>query len=57
MELNGSKVTDDLWLKVGDRVTMEVEGLGRLENNVVQGQGIELPFTLVAQGPRLMDHH
>jgi len=57
MELNGSKVTDDLWLKVGDRVVMEVEGLGRLENTVVQGQGIELPFTLVAQGPRLMDHH
>ena len=57
MELNGSKVTDDLWLKVGDRVAMEVEGLGRLENTVVQGQGIELPFTLVAQGPRLMDHH
>ena len=57
MELNGSKVTDDLWLKVGDRVAMEGEGLGRLENTVVQGQGIELPFTLVAQGPRLMDHH
>jgi fumarylacetoacetate (FAA) hydrolase len=53
MELNGSKVTDDLWLKVGDRVAMEVAGLGRLENTVVQGQGIELPFTLVAQGPRL----
>jgi fumarylacetoacetate (FAA) hydrolase len=53
MELNGSKVTDDLWLKVGDRVAMEVAGLGRLENTVVQGQGIELPFTPVAQGPRL----
>jgi len=54
LELNGSKVTDDLWLKVGDRVAMEVEGLGRLENTVVQGQGQgpELPFTLVSQGPR-----
>jgi hypothetical protein len=31
---------------------MAVEGLGRLENTVVQGQGIDLPFTLVAQGPR-----
>ena len=54
MELNGSKVTDDLWLQVGDVVAMEVEGLGRLENTVVRGQGIDLPFTLVAQGPRLM---
>ena len=52
LELNGSKVTDNLWLKVGDTVTMAVEGLGRLENTVVQGQGIDLPFTLVAQGPR-----
>jgi fumarylacetoacetate (FAA) hydrolase len=56
LELNGSMVTDDLWLKVGDEVAMAVEGLGRLENTVVQGQGIDLPFTLVARGPRLMDH-
>jgi len=33
-------------------VAMEVKGLGRLENTVVQGQGIELPFNLVARGPR-----
>jgi len=52
LELNGSRVTDDLWLKVGDVVVMEVAGLGRLENTVVQGQGIELPFNLVARGPR-----
>jgi len=52
LELNGSKITDDLWLRPGDVVTMEVEGLGRLENTVVQGQGPELPFTLVSQGPR-----
>jgi len=52
LELNGSKVTDDLWLKVGDQVAMAVEGLGRLENTVVQGQGPALPFTLVSQGPR-----
>ena len=56
LELNGSKVTDDLWLKPGDEVSMEVEGLGRLENTVVQGQGPQLPFTLVARGPRPMDH-
>ena len=52
LELNGSKVTDDLWLKVGDVVSMAVAGLGRLENTVVQGQGGDLPFTLVDQGPR-----
>ena len=52
MELNGSRVTDDLWLKPGDRVAMAVEGLGRLENTVVRGAGIALPATLVAAGPR-----
>ena len=35
LELNGSKVTDNLWLKAGDEVVMEVEGLGRLVNTVV----------------------
>ncbi len=35
LELNGSKVTDNLWLKSGDEVVMEVEGLGRLVNTVV----------------------
>jgi fumarylacetoacetate (FAA) hydrolase len=35
LELNGSKVTDDLWLKAGDEVVMSVEGLGRLVNTVV----------------------
>jgi fumarylacetoacetate (FAA) hydrolase len=37
LELNGSKITDNLWLKVGDRVVMEVDGLGRLENSVLDG--------------------
>jgi len=32
LELNGSKITDNLWLKPGDEVVMEVDGLGRLEN-------------------------
>ena len=54
LELNGSKVTDDLWLKVGDRVAMAVEGLGCLENTVVQGRGVALPATLVSRGPRLV---
>lgn len=35
LELNGSKITDNLWLKAGDSVVLEVEGLGRLENNIV----------------------
>ncbi len=52
LELNGSRVTDDLWLKDGDFVVMEVQGLGRLENTVVRGEGVDLPPELVALGPR-----
>ena len=35
LELNGSKVTQDLWLAPGDRVVLEIDGLGQLENRVV----------------------
>jgi fumarylacetoacetate (FAA) hydrolase len=35
LELNGSKITDNLWLRPGDEVVMEVEQLGRLVNRVV----------------------
>ena len=56
LELNGSKVTDNLWLKEGDVVVLDVDGLGRLENRIVKGLSPELPPTLVAMGPRLMDH-
>ena len=35
LELNGSKITDNLWLKDGDEVVMEIEGLGRLENTIL----------------------
>ncbi len=35
LELNGSKITDNLWLKAGDEVAMAVEGLGRLVNTIV----------------------
>ena len=35
LELNGSKITKDLWLKAGDVVVLEVDGLGTLENRVV----------------------
>jgi fumarylacetoacetate (FAA) hydrolase len=38
LELNGSKITDNLWLKAGDTVKMEVEGLGVLENKIVLGE-------------------
>lgn len=35
LELNGSKITDNLWLRVGDVVTLKVDRLGALENRVV----------------------
>jgi fumarylacetoacetate (FAA) hydrolase len=35
LELNGSKVTSDLWLKPGDVVELEVQALGKLENRLV----------------------
>jgi fumarylacetoacetate (FAA) hydrolase len=36
LELNGSKVTKDQWLRTGDAVALEIDGLGRLENTVVE---------------------
>ncbi len=35
LELNGSKITNDQWLRPGDRVALEIDGLGRLENEIV----------------------
>jgi len=35
LELNGSKITDNLWVKVGDVVTCSIERLGDLTNTVV----------------------
>ncbi len=35
LELNGSKITDNLWLQPGDQVALEVDLLGRLENKIV----------------------
>lgn len=35
LELNGSKVTDNLWLRPGDIVRLEIDGLGALEHRVV----------------------
>ncbi|HET6512118.1 MAG TPA: fumarylacetoacetate hydrolase family protein [Candidatus Kapabacteria bacterium] len=35
LELNGSKITDNLWIKVGDEVTCAIDLLGSLTNTVV----------------------
>jgi len=35
LELNGSKITQNQWLVVGDRIALEIDGLGRLEHAVV----------------------
>jgi len=49
LELNGSKITDNLWLKAGDEVVMEIDGLGRLVNTVVH-----VPERLVDMPPHLV---
>jgi len=36
LELNGSKITNNLWVNVGDTVTCAIEGLGVLSNTVVK---------------------
>jgi fumarylacetoacetate (FAA) hydrolase len=36
LELNGSKITDNLWLKAGDVVELEIDRLGTLTNRVVR---------------------
>jgi fumarylacetoacetate (FAA) hydrolase len=36
LELNGSKITNNQWLSHGDTVALEIDGLGRLENRIVQ---------------------
>ncbi len=35
LELNGSKITDNLWLKPGDEMVLKVEALGELKNTIV----------------------
>lgn len=35
LELNGSKITDNLWVQVGDEVTCSIDLLGSLTNTVV----------------------
>ncbi|MGH7285240.1 MAG: fumarylacetoacetate hydrolase family protein [Polyangiaceae bacterium] len=38
LELNGSKITDNLWMKPGDVIELEIEDIGKLVNEVVQGE-------------------
>ncbi|MDP1831193.1 MAG: fumarylacetoacetate hydrolase family protein [Geothrix sp.] len=49
LELNGSKITDNLWLKAGDEVVMAIEGLGRLVNTIVH-----VPERLTGVTPNLL---
>ena len=35
LELNGSKITDNQWLNPGDTVTLEIEELGMLTNQII----------------------
>jgi fumarylacetoacetate (FAA) hydrolase len=35
LELNGSKITDNLWLQHGDQVRLTIERLGALDNSIV----------------------
>lgn len=34
LELNGSKITDNQWLQVGDKVKLSIDALGDLENTI-----------------------
>ena len=34
-DLNGSKITDNQWLNPGDTVTLEIEELGMLTNQII----------------------
>ena len=36
LELNGSKVTNDQWLRPGDVVSLTIDGLGTLANTIVE---------------------
>ena len=35
LELNGSKITDNQWLKPDDTISLEIEGLGTLKNKIL----------------------
>jgi fumarylacetoacetate (FAA) hydrolase len=39
LELNGSKITNNQWLEHEDRVVLEVDELGRLDNTIIAAEG------------------
>jgi fumarylacetoacetate (FAA) hydrolase len=39
LELNGSKITKDQWLRHGDTMALEIDGLGRLEHSIAVDDG------------------
>ncbi len=49
LELNGSKITDNQWLKPGDKVVLEVDALGKLENTIVEGSEQYAPATATGE--------
>lgn len=46
LELNGSKITDNQWLKPGDECVLEIDGLGRLSNTIRAASPTELDENL-----------
>ncbi len=46
LELNGSKITDNQWLRVGDEVVLEIEKLGKLTNTIRAAEPTSLDETL-----------
>jgi fumarylacetoacetate (FAA) hydrolase len=46
LELNGSKITDNQWLKPGDECVLEIDGLGRLVNTISAAPATPLDETL-----------
>ncbi len=46
LELNGSKITDNQWLKPGDECVLEIEGLGTLKNTIRAAASDPLDETL-----------
>lgn len=44
LELNGSKITDNLWIQPGDEVILEVQALGKLINHVVAPKNEPAPL-------------
>lgn len=46
LELNGSKITDNQWLRAGDEVVLEIDRLGKLVNTIRAAEPTPLDETL-----------